>query len=65
MGFTEICMYTSCVFAIPIKEKSTENIVQAYLSGIFDHKGGSIAILSDNGTELKKKFSLVHVNNLV
>ena len=36
-----------------MKEKSTENVVQAYLSGIITHKGGSIAIPSDNGTEFK------------
>ena len=30
-----------------------ENAVQAQLSGIFTHKGGSIAILSDNGPKLK------------
>ena len=41
------------VFAIPMKEKSVENVVQAHLSGICAHKGGSIAILSDNGTGLK------------
>ena len=43
----------SCVFAILLKETSTENVVQVYLSGIFAHKGGSIAVLSDNGTEFK------------
>ena len=42
-------------------EKSQlKNVVQAYLSSIFAHKGGSIAILSDNRTELKKH-SLRHV----
>ena len=35
-----------------MKEKSAEN-VQAYPSNIFAHKGGSIAILGDNGTEFK------------
>ena len=38
-----------------MKEKSTENVVQAYLSGILANKGGSVAILSDNGTELNNK----------
>ena len=46
-------MYTSYVFTISIKEKSAENVMQAYLSGISVHKGGSIAILRDNGTEFK------------
>ena len=33
--------------------KSAENVVQAYLSDIFAHKGGSIVILSDNEIEFK------------
>ena len=36
-----ICMYISYVFAIPMKGKSAENIMQAYLSNIFANKGGS------------------------
>ena len=36
-----------------MKEKSAENVVQPYVSGIFAHKGGSIVILSYNGTEFK------------
>ena len=38
-----------------MKEESAENVIQAYLSGILAHKGGSVAILSDNGTEFKNK----------
>ena len=41
------------VFAVLMKEKSAENVVQAYLSGILAQKGGSVAILNDNGTEFK------------
>ena len=33
-----------------MKDKSAENVVQAYLSGIFTQKEGSKAIPSDNGT---------------
>ena len=36
-----------------MKDKSSENVMQAYLSNIFAHKGGSIAILSDYETELE------------
>ena len=36
-----------------MKEKSAENFVQADIPGIFAHKGCSIAILNDNGTEFK------------
>ena len=38
-----------------MKKKSVEKVVQAYLSGILTHKGGNVAILSDNGTEFKNK----------
>ena len=41
------------MFAIPRKEKSAENVVQAYQSVIFADKVGSVAILSDNGIEFK------------
>ena len=38
-----------------MKEKSAEKVVQAYLSDILAHKGGSVAILHDNGTEFRNK----------
>ena len=38
-----------------MKEKSAENVIQANLSGMLANKGGSVAILSDNGTEFKNK----------
>ena len=63
LALTAVCMHMSYVFAKPLKEKSAENF-QAYISGIFTHKGGSITIFSDNDTELKMQFSLMHVNNL-
>ena len=46
-----ICLHTWYVFAISTKKKSAENLVQADLSGILAHKGGSVAILSDHETE--------------
>ena len=49
-SLTAICLHTSYVFAAPMKKKSVKIVVQAYLSVILDHKGGSVAILSDNGT---------------
>ena len=52
-ALTAICLYTLYVFAVPMKEQSAENVVQASLSGILAHKGGSVAILSDNGTSFK------------
>ena len=38
-----------------MKEKSTENVIQAHLSGILAHEGRSVVILSDNGIEFKNK----------
>ena len=37
--FLAICLHTSYVFTVKMKEKSTENIVQAYLSKILAHQG--------------------------
>ena len=52
---TAICLHTSYVFTVLMKEKSAENVMQTYLSGIVSHKGGSVAILSDNEAEFKNK----------
>ena len=43
------------VFAVPVKEKSAENVVRTNLWGISAHKGGSVANLSDKGPEFKNK----------
>ena len=48
-------MHASYVFAIVMKEKSAEHVVQIYLSGILAHKGRSVAILSDNDTKFRNK----------
>ena len=48
---TAICLHISYLFAVPMKERSAENVIQAYLLGILAHKGGSVAILSNNGAE--------------
>ena len=53
-ALTAIYLHTSDMFTILIKEKSSEIVVQAYLPGIPAHKGGSVTIVSDNGTEFKK-----------
>ena len=55
VALTAICLYTSFIFAVPMKEISTTNEVQTYLFNIFIHKGGSVATLNDNGTEFKNK----------
>ena len=52
---TAIYLHMSYVFAVPMKEKSDENVVQAYFSGLLTNKDGSVAILSGNSTEFKNK----------
>ena len=34
LALIALCLHTSYVFTIPMKEKSSENVVQAYLSGL-------------------------------
>ena len=50
-----ICLHTSYMYVILLKEKSAENVIQAHLPGILAQKGGSVAIPSDNGTEFKNQ----------
>ena len=45
LALTAICLHMSYMVAVPMKEKSAENVVQAYLSSILANKGGSVAIL--------------------
>ena len=46
-------MHTSYVFCIPLKSKTAQEVVQAYLHHIYSKFGGSEKILSDNGTEVQ------------
>ena len=52
---TVICMLTSYIFCIPLRTKTAEEVIQAYIDNIYSKFGGSIKILSDNGTKFKKK----------
>ena len=54
-ALTVICMLTGYVFCIPLKTKTAEEVLQAYIDNIYSKFGGSIKILSDNGTEFKNK----------
>ena len=40
---------------MPLKTKTAEEVVQAYLYHVYSKFGGSEKILSDNGTEFKNK----------
>ena len=39
--------------AVPIPNKATESVVEAYLSGVLSRTGVSMVFLSDNGSELQ------------
>ena len=54
-ALTVICMLTGYVFCIPIKTKTAEEVLQAYIDNVYSKFGGSLKILSDNGTEFKNK----------
>ena len=54
-ALTVICMLTGYVFCIPLKTKTAEEVIQAYIDNIYSKFGGSMKILSDNGTEFKNK----------
>ena len=52
---TVICMLTGYVFCIPLKTKTAEEVLQAYIDHVYSKFGESIKFLSDNGTEFKNK----------
>ena len=54
-ALTVICMLMGYVFCVPLKTKTAEEVIQAYIDNIYSKFGGSMKILSDNGTEFKNK----------
>ena len=54
-ALTLICMLTGYVFCIPLKTKQASEVVQAYIDNVYAKFGGSLEILSDNGTEFKNQ----------
>ena len=54
-ALTVICMHTGFVFCIPLKTKSAEDVVQAYIDKAYSQFGGSEKVLTDNGTEFKNR----------
>ena len=48
-------MLTGYIFCIPLKTKSASEVVQAYIDHVYAKFGGSLQILSENGTEFKNK----------
>ena len=54
-ALTVICMLTGYVFCVPLRTKTVEEVLQAYIDNVYSKFGGSLKILSDNGTEFKNK----------
>ena len=50
-----ICMLTGYVFCVPLKVKQSSEVLQAYIDNIYAKFGGSLKILSNNGTEFKNQ----------
>ena len=48
-------MLTGYVFCVPLKTKTSEEVTQAYIDHVYSKFGGSLKIISDNGTEFKNK----------
>ena len=48
-------MFTGYTFCIPIPNKKAETVLKAYMDHVYCKYGGSLKILSDNGTEFKNK----------
>ena len=46
-----ICMLTGYVFCVPLKNKTTEEVTQAYIDHVYSKFGGSLKLLSDNVQE--------------
>ena len=53
-ALTAICMLTGYVFCKPLKTKTVQKVIQAYIDNIYSKFRGSMKILSDNDTEFKK-----------
>ena len=43
------------MFCVPLKTKTAEEVIQAYIDNVYARFGGSLKILSDNGTEFKNR----------
>ena len=63
-ALTIICMLTGYVFCVPLKTKTAEEVLQAYIDNVYPKFGSSLKILSDNGTEFKNKIFKQVANKL-
>ena len=54
-ALTVICLLKDYVFCVPLKTKMADEVIQAYIDNVYSKFGGSLKMLSDNGTEFKNK----------
>ena len=54
-ALTEVCMLKGFTWCVPIKSKKAADVARAYMQHVYSILGGSTKILTDNGTEFKKK----------
>ena len=54
-ALTAVCMLTSYTWCIPLKNKTANKVVNAYIDNIYCLFGPSKKILTDKGTEFKNK----------
>ena len=54
-ALTGVCMLTGFTWCIPIKSKKASDVAKAYMQHVYSVLGGSIKILTDNGTEFKNE----------
>ena len=54
-ALTGVCMLTGFTWCIPIKSKKATDVARAYMQHVYSILGGSMKILTDNGTEFKNE----------
>ena len=54
-ALTAVCMLTGFTFCIPLKSKSVEDVIKAYIDHTCCTFGPSRKIITDNGTKFKNK----------
>ena len=54
-ALTGICMLTGFTWCIPIKSKKATDVARAYMQHVYSVLGGSMKILTDNGTKFKNE----------
>ena len=54
-ALTGVCMLTGFTWCVPIKLKKATDVARAYTQHVYSILGGSMKILTDNGTEFKNE----------